>query len=61
MLLHIATTNEPSYYCMVSLGYPPHRTRKDSHYRFVHVCDMLGSNEQESQKQYAGDYKSYVI
>lgn len=61
MLLHIVTTNEPNYYCMVSLGYPPHRTRKDSHYRFVHVSDMLGGNEQESQKQYASNYKSDVI
>lgn len=61
MLLHIVTTNEPSKYCMVSLGYLPYRTRKDSHCRFVHVCDMLGDNEQESQKQYAGDYKSDVI
>ena len=61
MPLHIVTTNEPSYYCMLSLGYLPHRARKDSLCRFVHVCDTLGSNEQESQKQYAGDYKSYVI
>ena len=48
MLLHIVTTDESSKYCMVSLGYLPYRTRKDSHYRFVHVSDMLGGNEQES-------------
>lgn len=48
MPLHIVTTNEPSYYCMVSLGYSPHLACKDSQYRFVHVCDMLGGNEQES-------------
>lgn len=60
MLLHIVTTNEPSYYCMVSLGYSPHRAHKDSHCRFAHVYDMIGSHEQESQKQYAGDYKSYT-